>query len=70
LLPFVRASPRDLAAHDPTLLVRREAQMDRATLYSAAGRVLGYQTVKTLTHLTVHDGSVVSSVSQFRVTCP
>jgi len=50
--------------------VQTEAQQDRGTLYAADGQVLGYQTVFTLTHLTVHDGSVVSSVSQFRVRCP
>jgi len=50
--------------------VYTEAQQDRGTLYAADGHVLGYQTVFTLTHLTWRDGNVVSSVSDFRVTCP
>ena len=49
--------------------VYTEAQQDRDTLYAADGQVIGYQTVFTLTHLTWQDGTLVSSVSDFRVTC-
>jgi hypothetical protein len=50
--------------------VHTESQMDQGTLYAADGSVIGTVTVKTLTHITLHGGSVVSMVSDFRVTCP
>jgi hypothetical protein len=50
--------------------VHTESQMDQGTVYAADGSVIGTVTVKTLSHITVHDGNVVSMVSDFRVTCP
>jgi hypothetical protein len=50
--------------------VHTESQMDRGTLYAPDGSVIGTVTVKTLSHITLHDGNVISMVSDFRVTCP
>lgn len=45
------------------------AQQDRGTLYSAGGEVIGYQTVFTQGHFTLHNGIPITSPEQFRVTC-
>ena len=45
------------------------AQQDRGTLYSADGRVIGYQTVFHREHFTMNNGTLITSNEQFRVTC-
>jgi hypothetical protein len=44
-------------------------QQDRGTLYSADGQVIGHQTVFGQGHFTLHNGTVITSPGQFRVTC-
>jgi len=58
-------------AQDPGAgdLVFTFAQQDRGTLYSPDGQVIGHQTVFTQEHVTLHDGTVITSPGQFRVTC-
>jgi hypothetical protein len=68
---LISHSPSHFAfnANSAGTTVFTEAQQDRGTLYAADGHVLGYQTVFTLTHLTWRGGDIVSSVSEFRVSC-
>jgi hypothetical protein len=48
---------------------RTFAEQDRGTLYTPDGQVIGYRTVFTQGHITWNSGTIITSPSQFRVTC-